>query len=269
MDTIALAGLNVSRFILGGNPFSGFSHRGPAMDGKMEHYYSARRVKETIARAESLGVDTFIGRTDRHITRLLMEYWDEGGEIQWIAQTCPQQGPPGRSVDRAVAYGASAVFVHGGYMDFLLAQGRLEEVPPVIEQIHGADRPAGIAGHNPEVFRWAERTGLEVDFYMCSYYNSAHRDHQAELDSGRKEWFLEEDRRIMTGLIQKLSKPAIHYKVMAAGRNDPAEALDRVAASMRAGDAVCVGVYTEEKPDMLAEDVRLLREALQRQGRGS
>ena len=149
-------------------------------------------------------------------------------------------------------------------MDHLLAQGRIDEVLPVIEQIKAAGMAAGIAGHNPDVFRWAEKAGLEVDYYMCCYYNAAHRDKRAEHVTGMHEWYREEDREIMTALIQELSKPVVHYKVLAAGRNDPAEALDRVAQTMREGDATCVGIYNEEKPDMLAEDVRLLDESLAR-----
>jgi hypothetical protein len=68
----------------------------------------------------------------------------------------------------------------------------------------------------------------------------------------------------MTELIQGLSKPVIHYKVMAAGRNDPAEALQYVARSMRPTDAVRVGIFTKHKPDMLKEDVTLLERGLAR-----
>jgi hypothetical protein len=63
-------------------------------------------------------------------------------------------------------------------------------------------------------------------------------------------------------LIHTLSRPVIHYKVMAAGRNKPAEALAYVARSMRAGDAVCVGVFTKDAPHMLSQDVRLLEESI-------
>jgi hypothetical protein len=120
---------------------------------------------------------------------------------------------------------------------------------------------AGIAGHNPKVFEWAEEN-LDVDYYLCSYYNAAHRDKRAEHVSGMAEWFLEEDRRIMTELIRTLSKPVIHYKVLAAGRNNPKEAFDYAARSMRATDTVCVGVYTKDKPDMLKEDVELFSASL-------
>ena len=60
----------------------------------------------------------------------------------------------------------------------------------------------------------------------------------------------------MTDLIPQLSRPVIHYKIMAAGRNDPAEAFAFAASKMRANDAVCVGIYQKDRPEILREDVR-------------
>ncbi len=66
----------------------------------------------------------------------------------------------------------------------------------------------------------------------------------------------------MTGLIQQLSRPVIHYKILAAGRNDPAAAFAFAAAKMRANDAVCVGIYQKDRPGILREDVQLLEASL-------
>jgi hypothetical protein len=121
--------------------------------------------------------------------------------------------------------------------------------------------PAGVAGHNPDVFRWAE-DHLDCDFYMCSYYNPSSRAAAAEHDPDARERFDSADRDAMVRLIADLPRPVIHYKVMAAGRNDPADALAFVARHLRDGDAVCVGVFPGDRPDMLAEDIRLLDEAL-------
>ena len=167
------------------------------------------------------------------------------------------------AVDRAVGAGARACFVHGGVTDHALANNRLDELPPAIDYIRKTGLPAGIAGHDPGVFRWAEEH-LDCDFYMCSYYNSAHRDQHAEHRSGMPEWFRPEDRQAMVELIRTIRRPVIHYKVLAAGRNDPAEGLGFAARHLRPGDAVCVGAHTGDKPGMLAEDVQLLREALTR-----
>ncbi len=261
MDTIRLGNVSVSRFIIGGNPFSGFSHQGSDRDQEMKHYYTVERIKQTLRMAEDLGINTHLGRADHHVMRTLMEYWDEGGTIQWIAQTCPEIGTMVRGVQNAIVGGAKACFIHGGEMDFRFAQNRLDEVPEAIAKIKEAGMPAGVAGHNPQVFLWAEEH-LDVDFYMCSYYNSAHRDKGAEHVSGRPEWFLPEDREAMTKVIRNLSKPVIHYKVLAAGRNDPADAFAYVARHLRPQDAVCVGIFSKDKPNMIQEDIELLERNL-------
>ena len=186
MDTILLGNVPISKLIIGGNPFSGFSHQGRERDLEMKRYYTVERIKQTLRMAEELGVNTHLGRADHHVMRMLLEYWDEGGTIQWIAQTCPEIGSIQRGVQNAINGGAKACFIHGGEMDFRLAQNKLDEVPEAIAKIKEAGMPAGIAGHNPRVFEWAERT-LDLDFYMCSYYNSAHRDERAEHVSGTPE----------------------------------------------------------------------------------
>ena len=266
MDTIQIGPLTVSKFIIGGNPFSGFSHQTPERDRQMVRYWTTDRIKQVLRQAEELGVNTHFARADRHIIRVLMEYWDQGGGIQWIAQTCTEFRSAERAVQVALAGGAKACYLHGGYMDRQLAQGRMDEVIAAIAMIREAGVPAGVAGHNPKVFQWSEQN-LDVDFYMCCYYNAANRDQQAEHVSGMAEWFRDEDRRIMTDLTQTLGRPVIHYKVLAAGRNDPKEAFAFVARCLRPQDAVCVGIHTQDNPDMLAEDVRLLHDALRDAGK--
>ena len=263
MTKIQIGHVSLSRMILGGNPFSGFSHQSAAKDDQMRHYYTTDRIKQALKLAEQAEINTHIGRADHHIMRVLMEYWDEGGHIQWLAQTCPEIGSPSRGVDNAIRGGASGCFLHGGMMDKLLADGDLAEVPVAIEKIKQAGLISGIAGHNPKVFEWAE-ANLDVDFYMCSYYNPSKRNDQGEMLPDQPEYFGDDDREMMVDLIQHLSKPVIHYKVFAAGRKDPAEALAFVARHLRSHDAVCIGVYLKEQPESVTENVHLLEQALAR-----
>jgi hypothetical protein len=257
MDTTTIGGLRVSRLLLGSNPFSGFSHQGLARDEQMIHHYSSARIKATLAEAERLGITGLVARTDFHVMRLLLEYRDEGGRIQWLAQTCPEVGDSLTCVRRAARGGAVACHVHGGVMDHLVAHGRGDEVKSAIDLARSLGLKAGIAGHTTAVFEWAESVRLDVDYYMCCYYNPTSRTDDPEHVHGALEEYREEDRRAMTALIQELSRPVIHYKVLAAGRNDPEEAFARCAASMRSRDLACVGVFTGDDPRMLEEDVRL------------
>ena len=261
MDTVTIAGVETSRFILGSNPFSGFSHQGVDRDRDMKRWYTVQRIKETLFEAERLGITTIIARTDFHVMRMLLEYRDEGGTLQWFAQTCPGVGPTEMCVRRAAAMNARACHVHGGVMDYLVAQDETDEVQPAVDLIRELGMIAGIAGHNVRVFEWAEEH-LDCDYYMCCYYNPTRRDDDPEHPHGAEENYRDEDREAMADFIAKASRQVIHYKVLGAGRNDPADAFARVARTMRPTDAVCVGVYTGDDPKMLEKDVRLFEEAI-------
>jgi hypothetical protein len=257
LGAVNIGNLSVSKLILGTNTFSGFSHQGPEKDLEMKQYFTVSRIKDILKQAEALGINTVIARTDNFVLRVLMEYWNEGGTIQWVAQTCPELDSVDRSVGNAIAGKARACYIHGGQMDYFTANNKTEEIAPAIEKIQAAGLPAGVAGHDPRVFDWAEKN-LNVDFYMCCYYNAAHRDEHAEHVSGMPEWFKDEDRAAMVKCIKDLKKPVIHYKILAAGRNRPEEGFAFAAAHLRPQDAVCVGVYTKDKPDMLKENLKLL-----------
>ena len=258
MEYVSLGKLKVSRFILGSNPFSGFSHQGEARDREMMKFYTSARIKETLRQAESLGINSVIGRADKHMIRILMEYWDEGGKIQWLAQTCPGVGPTDTVLWEAIEGGCSACHVHGGTMDFLVAQGKADEAIRAVADLQKKGLPAGVAGHQTRVFEWAEKN-LAVDYYMCSYYNPSNREKRPEHIHGAEETYLEEDRADMIKMISTLSKPAIHYKVLAAGRNKPDDAFRVVAGAMRPQDMVCVGVSLGDDSRQLENDVMLFQ----------
>jgi hypothetical protein len=261
LGSVKLGNLAVSRFILGGNPQSGFSHISEQKDQEMMDYFRADAIKALYRQAEQLGVTTHIGRADHHIMRVLREYWAEGGKINWIAQTCPELGTPERGAINGIRNRAKAVFIHGGQTDHAFLNQKMRDLQPVINMIRDAALPAGMAAHNPKALEYAEEH-LDCDFYMCCYYNPQPRDKSAEHQRGSREWFDDRDRDIMTDLIRHLSRPAIHYKIMACGRNEPRAAIRYAASKMRPDDAVCVGIYPKDNQNMLADDVRMLEETL-------
>lgn len=55
LPQIKLGNLAVSKLMLVGNLFSGFSHQTPEKDWEMKLYYTAARIKETFRQAEPLG----------------------------------------------------------------------------------------------------------------------------------------------------------------------------------------------------------------------
>lgn len=263
IETVRLGTLEVSRFILGGNPFAGFPHQSRERDAEMKAWYTDERIVETLFEAQAEGVTAVICRGDAHMASCLQRYWDQGGTMRWIAQTASEMVTQEDAVRFCLDRGASACFIHGGIVDNYLAQGREGDLAREVALIRELGLPNGIAGHEVSSFRWAE-VRLDVDFYMVCYYNPSSRRQSPHHVHGADERFRPEDREERVALVGTLSRPAIHYKVLAAGRIPAEEGIAYAARHMRPGDAVCIGVYTAQDPKMIRRDIRLLEAYLQR-----
>ena len=258
LPRVDFCGLQVSRLILGGNPFSGFSHQSGERDREMLDYYTVARIKETLARAEAAGINTAIMRSDAHIHRLLREYSNEGGQIQWIAQVPGDRSSPDFQVDarRAVAAGAKAAYLHGGLLDRCFGDRDAEGFARLVDIMRRGGVPVGTAGHSPEAHLWAHELDLALDFHVVCFYNCG------SLHDGQGEKFRPEDPPHAVAAIRQIEKPCIGYKIMAAGRVDAREAFEYAFANIKPGDCVNVGVYRGDNDDMVEDNVRTVEEIL-------
>jgi len=267
MCSVRLGGVDVSRMVIGGNPFSGFSHQGPERDREMIHYYTSERIMDALRKAEAAGINTFFGRSDRHVMRLLTEYWDRGGRIQWFAQTASELADPLRAIRDAASVGAKGVYIHGGETDFWHAQGNWDLFRRALDTMRECGVVAGFAGHRLEIHEWV-RDNLKPDFQICSYYDPTPRTASPHHVSGAEEKWDDGHRDRMVALIKTIPWPVAHYKVFAGG-NKPVDAGFRfLAGSMRAGDLVCVGHYLGDNPNMIAENVRTFDRVVEGSARG-
>ena len=248
MPMVPLGPLTVSRFMVGGNPFSGNSHWSAELGDRMRRWWTVARIKDCLRECESLGVNTFLGRGDNHVQRMLLEYWDEGGAIQWIAQTAPERKSIEANIRQVCSAGAVACYLHGGMADGIWRDGDPEQMRDWVALIKDLGMVAGMASHNWQLPLRAEEMELGCDFYMCCFYDIYGRG---------GEVYEDEDRVAMCETIRSLGKPCIAYKIMAAGRNDPDEAFGFAFANIKPTDTVCVGVYTEDDPDQVAHGVEL------------
>jgi len=264
LKTVRIAGVQVSRLAIGGNPFSGFSHQGPQRDREMRRYYTAARIKEALRKAEGAGINTFFGRADNHVMRLLEEHWDEGGTIQWFAQTASERPDYERNIAAAAGAGAKGVYLHGGQTDYYWSRGETDHFVRALETMRSLGVAAGFAGHRPEPHEWL-RDNLDPDFQLTSYYDPTPRASGPDHVASDAERFDPADRDRMARTIPTLKAPAVHYKVLAGGRNPAPEALRYVAGVIRPQDMVLVGFCLADDPDMIEKTVALF-EAIVPQG---
>lgn len=264
LPTISIGDLQVSRLIVGGNPFSAISHQSAERDKEMRDYYTTERIKATLRQCEEVGINTFCGRADNHIMRLLNEYWNEGGRIQWLAQTAPERRSLEENIRQAARAGARAIYIQGGTVDQALEAGRLEELAEPLKLIRSLGCAPGIAGHNPDSHRRARELDLGAEFHMVCFYNLTGRRGKIDVADPAERYHPDDPPKAVR-LIQELNLPCLAYKVLAAGRRDPVEALTYAFQNIKPTDAVVVGVYTGDNPNQVYDDARIVRELLQEQ----
>ena len=60
LPTVNFCGIEMTKMLIGANPFGGFSHQNKARDEQMRNYHTPERIIETWNRAWKAGINTFV-----------------------------------------------------------------------------------------------------------------------------------------------------------------------------------------------------------------
>ncbi|HBQ63711.1 MAG TPA: hypothetical protein DD727_02040 [Clostridiales bacterium] len=271
LPTVRLGTAEVSRLIIGGNPFSGNSHVNGEMDREMIDYFTLANIKHTLFRCMENGINTMLLRMDEHIMRMIHEFRAEGGRMHWIAQTAPEMGSLEGNIARAMRLKPVAIYHHGTITDHYYKRQEFGELRRRLEIIRKTGLPVGLGTHMPEVVRYAEENGLGADFYMLSVYNLSRADRVSSAVTGianSNEPFFEEDIPVMYQTLRSVDKPCLAFKILGSTRRCSTQeavraAFDEAFASIKPTDAVVVGMFPRDL-DQPALNSRYTREAIQK-----
>jgi hypothetical protein len=261
LPKIKLGKLEVSRLILGSNPFFGFAHGNPQASAvEMRAYYTDARVMSVLDAAASQGITAVWTPCYPTWIRLWNEYQDRGGKLKiWIGQ--PDAYSVGEAVEDpnfdyvkkvgahisvAAKNGAKAICIQGGRVDEQFRAGRIDVVRDWLELIKSYGLPAGLASHGIVNHLMAEEKDLPTDFYHQTLYRPDNY-----IPGGLEE---------SLATIAKLDKPVVAYKVLGAGRILPKDTFPYVLRRLKPKDGICVGAFPRDK-DELAENAGLTRKA--------
>ena len=250
LATGRIGNLKISRLIIGGNQFSGWSHSRdlPYLRDLFLAYGSEARIMDTLELCEEMGINTMLCGASRHLNK----YWKErGGKIQWIAQVHPKTTDLTTNIKRAIDNGAAAAYVQGGVGDSFVKGGRVDLLGKAVDFIKQNGIPAGIGGHSIQVPIAVEKAGIKPDFYMKTlhhgnYWSATPKGERVDfnVDSGSlldhdNIWSITPEKTIE--FMKTVSKPWIAFKVLAAGAIHPREGFKY--AFENGADFVCVGMF--------------------------
>jgi len=259
IPTTYLGNAEVSRLILGGNPFKGNSHCTNEMNEDMLNYFTMENIKKTMFRAQELGLKTFSVRNDAQMLAMIREYRNLGGNMNWVAQTAPELAPFDTYVNACKWNGAAAIYLHGTITDALFKDGKHDEIKARLKIIRDTGLAVGICTHMPEVLQVSDREGWDVDFYMLCVYNLSRIERVSSSISGYPQFdepFFEEDRAIAFDAMRETKKPCIAFKVLGASRRctdtaDVRAAFEETYASIKPIDTVMVGMFPKYDDQVL------------------
>jgi hypothetical protein len=258
----------ISRLIVGGNPVSANSHVSSNLSDEMRDYFTTANTKKLLAACERAGINTWQSRADRHIMRLLHEYRQEGGRIQWIAQTASEYGDLKRNLGEASDLRPVGIYHHGFQTDKYWLSGRIDETREALKAIRDTGAQVGLGTHIPEVVDYVESKGWDFDFYMTCVYNLSRTPEETAKLAGRPvsgEMFWDPDRERMLERVSRTAKPCLIFKVYAATRHcaTPADRLDALKLAFRYAkptDTVVIGMFPKYQ-EQVEENCRLVIEA--------
>jgi hypothetical protein len=255
LATVDFCGLQVTRLILGANPFGGFSHQSEARNQEMVDFHTPEIIVETWQRAEAAGINTIItNNTSSNVMTALDEYLSGIGQLQWIAQvnSSSAESMP-EAVDRVVDIGCKALYFHGSRVDSLYSERDENTLRGWFDRARAHGIPIGVAAHAPEAHLWV--ADLEVaDFHAVPFFNCG------SLHDGRGLKFKLRDMPAATECIRAIEAPCIAYKILGAGRIDPQMAFEYAFDHIKPTDVVNVGMHRGDRDGMVEENVAMVED---------
>jgi len=262
-----IGNVRISRLIIGGNQFSGWSHSRDLkyLRDLFKAYSADEKIMQTLQLAEENSVNTIITASSGYLNR----YWRErGGQIQWIAQVHPKVNDVTSDIKRAIDNGAVGAYVQGGVGDSFVKNGRVDLLGEAVEFIKAQGLIAGIGGHSLQVPMAVEKARIQPDFYMKTlhpgdYWSATPKEERKEfnVDSGGPYdydniWSITPEKTIE--FMKTVDRPWIAFKVLAAGAIHPREGFRY--AFENGADFVCVGMFDFQ----IREDVIIARDTVSR-----
>ena len=266
-----IAGVSLSRLILGGNIMTAYSHSRDLryVSDLMRRYHTPEKILETLRIAEAHGINAMVMPVG-HMGGLLRKYRNEmGGNMKWIMFTCPNPADPAHELDgfkRGIEEeGADIMYIHGDPGYNLIKQGKIDSFKRAVDYVKDRELPVGVSAHYLEVIQACEKANLNVDFYLKTFHTNQYASAPRPGDPGSpssnrndggydNSWC--RDPKEVSDYMKSINKPWIAFKVMAAGAIPPRDGIQHAFA--HGADFVLAGMFDWQ----VAEDVKIANEVL-------
>ena len=256
----------ISRIVLGVNPFYGFAHFNNNFGATMKEWYTPERVCDVMRRCNQYGINAFnyvhLDRAPQDLAR----FTSEGGKMHLIIQVTANAD----AATLVKTLKPLALQRQGEVVDDAFQSGKMETVKEWCKKARDLGVLVGVGTHIPEVIEKVEEEGWDVDFYSGCVYNRRRtadewkRVLNGELLEMPHEIYVQSDPPRMYRVMRQTKKPCFAFKVLAAGRitgKDVEKAFRTAFDSIKPNDAIYVGMFPRYR-DEVKEDAEIVQRIL-------
>jgi hypothetical protein len=257
---------DISRMVLGCNPFYGYAHYNNNFGVVMKEWYSQDKVCDVMRQCNRFGINAFnYAHLDRG-PQDLARFQAEGGKMHLIIQVTA-------GVDAAMLVKTLqplALQRQGEVVDRAFQTGQMNTVKEWCKQVRDLGVLVGVGTHKPEVIAQVEEEGWDVDFYSGCVYNRTRTVDEwkqalhGEMMEMASDIYMQSDPPRMYKAIRQTRKPCFAFKVLAAGRvsdRGVEQAFRTAFESIKPTDGIYVGMFPRTK-DEVRENAELVHRIL-------
>ena len=257
-------GAEISRMVLGVNPFYGFAHHNNNFGASMKEWYSQDKVCAIMHQCARYGINAF---NYVHMDRAPQDwarFQAEGGKMHLIIQV--SAGVEAPMLVKTLK--PLALHRQGEVVDKAFQNGEMNTVKEWCKQVRDLGVLVGVGTHKPEVIAQVEEEGWDVDFYAGCVYNRTRTSEEwkkalnGEMLETPSETYLQSDPPRMYRVMRQTKKPCFAFKILAAGRI-PDRGLDQAFRtafeSIKPTDGIYVGMFPRVKDEVKENAERVHR----------
>ena len=270
LPTVPLGKHQITRLIIGANPFYGYSHFNRQFSQHMLEWFTPERVCSTLRQCEACGINTWQFSQGGRGLEDLQRFRAEGGKLNAFLLSGRPMEEDLTQIPKLAKLGLIGMVHHGGTTDRRWRAGEQHKIREFLKAVRDAGVLVGLSTHNPLVVEATGEQDWDIDFYMTCVYNVTRTREELHKMLGQRppygEVFLPDDPLRMYQAVRQSKKTCLAFKILAAGRvtdsaKEMEEAFRLAYSSIKPQDAVIVGLYPRYS-DQVQENCTRVRRIL-------
>jgi hypothetical protein len=260
----------ITRLIIGSNPFYGYSHFNRILDAAMREYYTPERRVEVLLSCERQGINSWQLHYNDQPREDLKHYRAAGGKMNLILLADFELMTNPALLPEIAKLGPLGIAHHGNRTDERFRNGEKGKVKDFLKMVRDTGVMVGLSTHNPNVIDCVESENWDIDYYQACLYRVSRTAEEARAEFKEApigETYMEKDPERMCRMIRQTKKPCLAFKLFGAGRTVNSRqqiesAFKFALTNIKPTDAVIVGMFPKYS-DQVTENASIVRKLLQ------